>query len=530
MSGIQDFGIGLPKEILRFQPPETIQVRIGEIQPTRSGDKTKPVPLDYFLVKEMAGGNEGASHPAFAGQQPRELDIKLISDNPAGNIKSGISFWDGQGTPFCYNHEGGDEAHRRTERGLYRDQVCDRSKCVFWINSKCRGSAPPEVQDSLVEHAKHYKHAKITHDSVCTPDFYLYFLIPGITKHGEVARFYTQSENTIRQILSSLTLIGAQTNGIIAGLPLKLKIFMRTGRFKNLVPTVAITAATEDDEVLHQQISDAVERRALSGMDWHKLEAYISQKELLEEMGADSEYISQHFLQGEQREALPAPAEISPALITTDQQRLMQELLNNPKWQRLAKLAGLSSADKATLAAAGGWPPDPGDVEPPASLEVTEAANEVTESHNATSANQLTNEHRIGDEPDTSQTQATPKQVDTIAQIDAEEEAGPAQEKSTEPATRPGWVDGKSSAAKVRKAAQLLGLPDDDINKLAKGVLIEKVQAVMRERYPELEPAKAPEKAAEPAQKASTGEKPAVAPKDAPKEEKAPEPPLDVDF
>lgn len=306
--------MGLPPEIIRDQPLETVHIRLGEIVPTRAGGKTKPQALDYFkLVKVSPGGDDLGDLPQFKGKKVRQLPVRLCSNAIEDNFRAGISAWDGLTGPFCYNRKGGSVANRRDKHGNYNPCPCDRTRCPLWLNRKGdsmtvkqqleRGDPQRGIKPG--EFAAEYPYAKITRDLKCSPEMYLFCEVDGVTLPGEVARLYTGSENSIRQVLSSLARIAGRTGGIIAGIPLFLTIAMRRSKMSKemRVPTIGFTLRTADDNEIRALVMDTVRARELSGVTASQTRALLARKTMEELTGVDAQYIASHHLEGEQRDA-----------------------------------------------------------------------------------------------------------------------------------------------------------------------------------------------------------------------------------
>ena len=290
--------MALPSEVLQFRPAESLHVRVGD----KLGTKGAPRALDHFIIKMLDEGSEIGDHP-LSKNKPREIDVRLLFDQPDLNTRSGIAFWDGK-RPACYNNDGGNMAQRRTDTGAYKTVDCDRATCPFWLNAS---GDSQKVKRTLTDpkdgYAGAYPHMQIDRSSACKVQFYLLFEIPGVTATGECARFYTQSKNSANQILSAMTTILAQTGGILAGLPLKLKVVMRAGMFGSRVPTVTLIASETDPVEWNNKVLEAVQRRELSSVNWKALGQHMSMKRLEDFTGEDSEFIREHFVETRRADA-----------------------------------------------------------------------------------------------------------------------------------------------------------------------------------------------------------------------------------
>lgn len=334
----------LPPSLIKFKPPESLHVRIGD----KAGSKGAPRPLDHFVGKIMDGGKEIGDHEFFA-KRPKEIPVRLLFDNPQDNWRDGIAFWDGH-FPACYNNEGGATAMRREPSGAFRPVQCDLTKCPMWLNG-ASGSETAKIALTHPEkgYAAAYPHLQITRNSVCRAQFYLLFEIPGVTAPGEVARFYTQSLNSIQQIMSGMTAIAAQTGGILAGIPLKLKVYMIRNRFgSGFVPTVGVYGGEVDIAVWQDKVLEARKGRALSGMNWQAHRQLVADTRLAELTGTDAQFIREHFVRDGDREDGPAVVDAEIDEIAPPE-NLDPGVLEDEMVQQLCDLLGLSVPERTKL-------------------------------------------------------------------------------------------------------------------------------------------------------------------------------------
>lgn len=366
---------GLPPEVLnRRQPLESVQIRVGELGPTQSGTNTKPIALDRFKVYVMDGeGYEKGEHELTRGKKVTLLPISFPYNDPSENIRGQIAAWTGEGGgPFCHNNRGGDVAMRKSKNGDYQPCRCDRTKCPMWLNAKGdnekvkrmleRGNPDQKIPPG--EFAAEFPYAKITRDLKCKPELYLLVNLDGVTAPGEQARFYTGSENSIRQIITCMEAIMSQTNGMLAGVPLYLKIVMKPARMqaknqkieggarkRQMVPTVGIVARTTDYNEFVASVKEAVRARELSGVDWTATKALMGRKTMAEMTEMDERYIAQHFLEGEQREvAMEAQAgEIEAPPMLEDAEVEFSDVNDDEKVRKLTEALGFNQAKREAL-------------------------------------------------------------------------------------------------------------------------------------------------------------------------------------
>lgn len=233
--------------------------RVGDPRPTRSGEGTwqPPQKLDHFIVTSMRRGQDGnflrdeAVH-AVLGDKPRELPIKLLSNDPDVNLVSRYAYYKGKMHLFCQGD--GERAWRQERPQAQRvERACP---CEFLISGEC----------------------KINGIFRCLID------LPGMPSLGGVYVFRTTGRNSVENLYTAMDLITAVTRGRLANIPLTLGVTVKTSQFRDkngaaqtaTFPMVTLRYSGSVDELLNVSLAAITSESA-----------YASQIKLLEQrMGA----------------------------------------------------------------------------------------------------------------------------------------------------------------------------------------------------------------------------------------------------
>jgi hypothetical protein len=190
----------------------------GEKRQGRSGDYHIPKKLDHFIV---TGRERDAKDSNFIidtemqgklGAEVKEIDIRLMYDDlalsfphryacyvTANDLKKEFQI-ESKGKR-CYCTGNGENAERLQPDGEFKEIECPGELCEFY--------------------QKRYKNPNVR----CQLFGRLLFTLSDVDIIGSCADFTTTSRETIRNIIGSLSLITSLTNGILAGIPLKLCMY-----------------------------------------------------------------------------------------------------------------------------------------------------------------------------------------------------------------------------------------------------------------------------------------------------------------
>ncbi len=186
------------------QLPERGRIKIGfkgEMRKSGRGtDFQPPQKLDHFVVTTLQRGEDGNFIPdetlmARLGDKPTEIPVRLLYDDPALNFPTRYACFVGRSL-WCSGD--GETAIRApaTPTGPPQEVACtcERADPAYKGNDKCKMNGSLSV------------------------------LIEGAGGIGGVWKFRTTSYNSIVGIMSTLAFIRQMTGGVLANIPLKLKV------------------------------------------------------------------------------------------------------------------------------------------------------------------------------------------------------------------------------------------------------------------------------------------------------------------
>jgi hypothetical protein len=203
------------------------------------------------------------------GEDKTEMDISLCYDEPALNFPTFYAAFT-QSKLACMGD--GRKAWRRQEDGERKEIVCDRKQCALAKDKKCK------------------------------PYGRLSVILTTANRIGGTYVFRTTSWNSLRNILSSMSFIRNQTGGILAGIPLKLKLRAATAVPNGLGHRVKIYVVNMEYagtmEQLKQDATTEIKRRRMLGLNMHELEQVQKgaiKEHVHEEAEKEAEEISGEF-------------------------------------------------------------------------------------------------------------------------------------------------------------------------------------------------------------------------------------------
>lgn len=225
------------------------KIKIGFLGEKRTkGGRRLPEKLNHFelgtLMKDEEGGviMDEVMTKAIDGDKT-ELDISLCYDEPALNFPTFYAAFT-QSKLACMGD--GRRGWQRQEDGERKEIVCDRRQCPLAKDNKCK------------------------------PYGRLSVILTAANRIGGTYVFRTTSWNSLRNILSSMSFIRNQTGGILAGIPLKLKLRAATALPNGLGRRVKIYIVNMEYagtmEELKQSATTEIERRKSLGLNMNKLE------------------------------------------------------------------------------------------------------------------------------------------------------------------------------------------------------------------------------------------------------------------
>ncbi len=188
--------------------PERGHVKVGALGEKRMAKSGReyalPMKLDHFRITTLQRGADGnfmvdqEVHKLF-GERPTEIPIRLLYDQIDLNFSTRYAVYAGRNL-WC---SGDGETAIRTSK-----EPADRPL-----------PEPFSVQCPCYRQAPGYSGA-----DKCKPNGRLSFLIDGVSGIGGAFVFRTTSFNSVTGILSSLAFLRSVTGGILANIPLRLRV------------------------------------------------------------------------------------------------------------------------------------------------------------------------------------------------------------------------------------------------------------------------------------------------------------------
>lgn len=185
----------------------------GETKKSKEGREYRlPVKFDHFVVttaEKDSSDNFVVDKKVMEaiGDKPTEIPIRLPFDDIDLNFFTSFQYYHGK---KCICQGDGERATRIDKDENVNVVECDPDKCEFKKNEKCKISG------------------------------ILSCYIPASMEIGGVYRFRTHSWNSVSNILAALEYFSKNTNGILQGLPMKLKFLKKVSADHGNINTVTI--------------------------------------------------------------------------------------------------------------------------------------------------------------------------------------------------------------------------------------------------------------------------------------------------
>ena len=159
-----------------------------------------PKKLDHFMIATLMKDDDGRlemddSMNKIIGDKCTSLDICLCYDDFTMNMTSSYS-WFAQSKLVCMGN--GQTAMRRKEDGSEEKIICSPKECTAYKEKKC------------------------------LPYGRLSVILASANRIGGVYVLRTHGWNTIRNVLSSMAFIRKEAGGVLAGLPLRMRLLPMT--------------------------------------------------------------------------------------------------------------------------------------------------------------------------------------------------------------------------------------------------------------------------------------------------------------
>ena len=223
----------------------------GEHRKTKDGkDYQLPIRYEHFVVTTTEKNKDtGNFIPDIAlmeklGTEPKEIPIRLPFDDIDMNFFTSFQYYQGN---KCLCRCDGVNATRWTKEGIEQHIKCNPDKCEF---------LQPDEKGA----------------TRCKPSGILSCHIPLSMEVGGIYRFRTHSWNTVSGILASLRYISDNTNGILQGLPLKLKFLKKATQDHGNVSIVTIVLDGIEMMAMREKALTEFQNRKQLGINMKRLE------------------------------------------------------------------------------------------------------------------------------------------------------------------------------------------------------------------------------------------------------------------
>jgi Recombination directionality factor-like len=224
----------------------------GEMKTSNQGKQfAQPQKLDHFIITTMERDAAGRLLPDGdlmarlkpEGDKITSIPILLLYDDSEVNFLTRYAAYVGN-TLWC---QGDGESAQRLQDGKYQTVTCPCPRLEEAYGGK----------------------------DICKPNGVLQCLIQGVNRIGGVWKFRTTSWNSVQSIMSSMKLFQTITGGILAGIPLQMRVSPKTVnvRGSNQVVYVVSLEFSGTTQELTQVALDITRRQAEYRVRLEHLEA-----------------------------------------------------------------------------------------------------------------------------------------------------------------------------------------------------------------------------------------------------------------
>lgn len=218
----------------------------GETRKSKTGsDYQLPIRYEHFVVTKTEKGQDGNfvidnEIMSKLGKEPKEIPVRLLFDDIDMNFYTSFQYYHGARL-VCKGD--GEKADRTGQDGSTKQVQCDPVKCQYLNEEKCKVSG------------------------------ILSCMLAANLDIGGVHRFRTHSWNSVSNIMAALQYFSQNTNGILQGLPLKLKIIKKaTAEHGNVNVVTLVLDGIELIKMREMALSEYKNRMEL-GIDMKVLES-----------------------------------------------------------------------------------------------------------------------------------------------------------------------------------------------------------------------------------------------------------------
>lgn len=262
---------------------EVGKIKIGGKGETRKSKDGKPYQLpikyDHFIVTTTEKGEDGnyiedGNIMERIGNTARELRIRLLFDDIDMNFHTSFAMYAGK-KRICYGD--GEMATRTKKDGTVETVPCSPDTCEFFQAGKCKVSG------------------------------ILSCALPDAMELGGVYRFRTHSWNSVSSILAALDFFSANTNGILQGLPLKLKMVKKATEEHGTIDYVTVVLDGLEMVQMRRAALEEFQNRNILGIEMKKIEQQVLESGFLSDDHDTDEDIETEFYTPD-----PEPVDVTP--------------------------------------------------------------------------------------------------------------------------------------------------------------------------------------------------------------------------
>lgn len=234
---------------------------LGDEKISKAGNKYRmPVKLDHFRVTFRVRDERGQflldqEVHKIVGEKPLELAVSLLYDDPTLNCPSRLNCYVGS-KRWC--HGNGEQALRLDAQGIYREQACP---CPLLMSPEQATENAGKSPNDLLK---------------CKPNGSLGMQLPYKKSSIGIYRFRTTSVESIQSILTVQGAVLMRTGGVLAGIPLRLRLYPATdntpgGASKSWKVTLDLPPGGWDE--VDAAAQEIVKARATSRLSMKAIEA-----------------------------------------------------------------------------------------------------------------------------------------------------------------------------------------------------------------------------------------------------------------
>lgn len=224
----------------------------GETRQKQGGGGTYQLPVRYehFVVTTTEKGKDGNFVIDKAimdklGPEPKELSIRLPFDEIDLNFFTSFQYYVGN---KCVCRGDGEHAQRVSKDGMESKISCSPDTCEY-LQPDDKGATK------------------------CKPSGILSCHLPMTGEIGGIYRFRTHSWNSVSSILAALEYFADNTNGVLQGLPLKLKFLKKATQEHGNVNVVTVVLDGIEFMRMRELAYQEYENRMKLGIDMKLIES-----------------------------------------------------------------------------------------------------------------------------------------------------------------------------------------------------------------------------------------------------------------